>query len=67
MEPRMNLQLPTLKQEALACLQNLDDAADMDELMYRLHLVNKLHQSRAAIARGEVLDHEALKQEIAAW
>ncbi|MES2684078.1 MAG: hypothetical protein V4650_11215 [Pseudomonadota bacterium] len=63
----MNVQLPTLKQEALACLQNLDESVDMDEMMYRLHLVNKLHLSRAAIARGDMLNHEALKQEIAAW
>lgn len=63
----MNLQPTTLKQEALACLQSLDESADMDEMMYRLHLVNKLHLSRAAIARGDMLNHEALKEEIAAW
>ena len=36
------MQPQTLKQEALESLQHLPDNADIDEIMYRLYVVDKL-------------------------
>jgi len=57
----------TLKQEALESLQRLPDDADIDEIMYRLYVIDKLRKSREAIERGEVINHEDLKREIDQW
>jgi hypothetical protein len=58
---------PTLKQEALDSLKNLPDDADIDEIMYRLYVVDKLRKSRDAIEQGQVISHEDLKREIEQW
>lgn len=57
-----------LKQEALETLQRLpDDINDIDEIMYRLYVMDKLRKSREAVERGEVVSHEELDREIAQW
>jgi hypothetical protein len=61
------MQSQTLKQEALESLQRLPDDADIDEIMYRLYVIDKLRKSREAIERGEVISHEDLKREIEQW
>ncbi len=61
------MQSQTLKQEALESLQRLPDDADIDEIMYRLYVIDKLRMSREAIERGEVISHEDLKREIEQW
>ncbi len=61
------MQSQTLKQEALESLQSLPDDADIDEIMYRLYVIDKLRKSREAIERGEVISQEDLKREIEQW
>jgi hypothetical protein len=61
------MQSQTLKQEALESLQRLPDDADIDEIMYRLYVIDKLRKSREAIERGEVISPEDLKREIEQW
>ncbi len=61
------MQTQSLKQEALESLRNLPEDADLDEIMYRLYVIDKLHKSRKAIEKGEVISHEALKREIEQW
>ena len=57
----------TLKQEALESLQRLPDDADIDEIMYRLYVIDKLRKSREAIAQGKVISQDDLKREIDQW
>lgn len=57
----------TLKQEALESLQRLPENADIDEIMYRLYVVDKLRKSREAIEQGKVISHDDLKREIDQW
>jgi hypothetical protein len=61
------MQTQSLKQEALESLRNLPDDADIDEIMYRLYVIDKLRKSREAIERDQVLSHEDLKREIEQW
>lgn len=61
------MQLHALKQEALESLQHLPDDADIDEIMYRLYVVDKIRKSREAIKHGDVINHEDLKREIDQW
>jgi hypothetical protein len=57
----------TLKQEALESIRRLPEDADIDEIMYRLYLIDKLRKSREAIAQGKVISQDDLKREIDQW
>jgi hypothetical protein len=57
----------TLKQEALESIQRLPEDADIDEIMYRLYVLDKLRKSRQAIERGQVISHDDLKRDINQW
>lgn len=57
----------TLKQEALESIQRLPEDADIDEIMYRLYVLDKLRNSREAIEQGQVISHDDLKRDITQW
>jgi hypothetical protein len=57
----------TLKQEALESLQRLPEDADIDEIMYRLYVIDKLRKSRDAVEQGQVISHDDLKRDIEKW
>lgn len=59
--------MQTLKQIVHDIADHLPEDADIDEIIYRLHVVDKLHKSREAIAQGKVISHEDLKREIEQW
>ncbi len=61
------MQVHTLKQDAIESIQRLPEDADIEEIMYRLYVVEKLRKSRDAIAQGETTGHDALKQELDRW
>lgn len=56
-----------LKKQALDTIAKLPDDADIDEIMYRLYVIDKLRKSREAIEQGKVISHEELKREIEQW
>lgn len=57
----------TLKQEALESLQRLPEDVDIEEIMYRLYVIDKLRKSREAVAQGHVISHDDLMREIEQW
>jgi hypothetical protein len=61
----MNAQ--TLKQEALESLQRLPEDTDIDEMMYRLYVIDKVHKSREAIRLGASINQDDLEKEMAQW
>lgn len=42
-----------LKQEVLESLQRLPEDTDIDEMMYRLYVIDKVHKSREAVWLGQ--------------
>lgn len=59
--------MEAIKQEALKTIHQLPDDADMDEIMYRLYLLDKIRKGREEVVQGKTLTGEQLKQEIDAW
>lgn len=59
--------MKAIKQEALKTIHQLPDDADMDEIMYRLYLLDKIRKGREDIVLGKTLTGEQLKQKIDAW
>ena len=55
------------KQEALKTIGKLPDDTDMDEIMYRLYVLDKIRKGQEAVEQGHTISSEALKREIDTW
>jgi predicted transcriptional regulator len=59
--------MQAVKQEALDAIAKLPDDTDMDEIMYRLYVLDKIRKGREAADQGRTIGHEDLKPEIETW
>jgi len=59
--------MESLKQEALNAISKMPDTAEIDDIMYRLYVVDKVRKGREAVQQGEVVSIEDLKKEIESW
>ena len=48
-------------------VSNLPETVDVDTLIERLHLLDKIEQAEKQLARGEGVSHEAAKQRLSQW
>lgn len=55
------------KQEALEAIGKLPDDTDMDEIMYRLYVLDKIRKGQAAVEQDRTVTSEELKREIDSW
>ena len=55
------------KQDALEAIAKLPDDTDMDEIMYRLYVLDKIRKGQEAIDHGRTTASAALKYEIESW
>ncbi|MEW8051603.1 MAG: hypothetical protein AB2792_09975 [Candidatus Thiodiazotropha sp.] len=56
-----------VKQEVLETIGKLPEDTDMDEIMYRLYVLDKIRKGQEAIEQGRTLTSEELKREIDSW
>ncbi len=59
--------METLKQEAINAISKMPDSADIDEIMYRLYVIDKFIKGREAVEQGDTISIEELKREIESW
>ena len=59
--------MQAVKQDALRTINQLPDSADMEEIMYRLYVLDKVRKGQEAVEQGQTLNSEALQHEIDAW
>ena len=59
--------MESLKQEALNVISKMPDTAEIDDIMYRLYVIDKVRKGREAVQRGEVVSIVDLKKEIEFW
>ena len=57
----------TLKQDALDAISKLPDSASIDDIMYRLYVIDKVKKGQRAVENGETLSVNDLKKEIESW
>lgn len=55
------------KQEALEAIGKLPDDVDMDEIMYRLYVLDKVHKGREDVEAGRTITHDELLRELERW
>ena len=56
--------MESLKQEALNVISKMPDTAEIDDIMYRLYVIDKVRKGREAVRRGETISIEDLKKEM---
>ncbi len=59
--------MESLKKEALNAIAKLPDETTIDDIMYRLYVIEKVRRGRTAVERGEVISTEDLKKEMESW
>ena len=59
--------MESLKQEAINVISKMPDTSEIDDIMYRLYVIDKVRKGREAVKRGEVVSIEDLKKEIESW
>jgi predicted transcriptional regulator len=55
------------RQDALKTISQLPDSADMEEIMYRLYVLDKVRKGQEDIEQGRHTPASDLKQEIDQW
>ncbi len=59
--------MDNLKEQAISAISTLPNTADIDDIMYRLYVIDKVTKGRNAIKNGEVLSTNELKKEMESW
>jgi hypothetical protein len=59
--------MESLKQEAIKVISALPENVDLDEIMYKLYVIDKVKKGESAIKEGKTISSEDLKKEIASW
>lgn len=55
------------KQEALEAIGRLPDDVDMDEIMYRLYVLDKVRKGREDVEAERTIAHDDLSRELERW
>lgn len=55
------------KREALDAIARLPDDTDMDEIIYRLYVLDEIRKGREGAEKGRATNSEDSKREIETW
>jgi predicted transcriptional regulator len=61
------MQTHSAKQQAIEAIEQLPVNVALDEIVYRLYVLNKVHQGLDDVDAGRVVSSEALAAEIEQW
>ena len=56
-----------LKQDAIDAISKLPEDANMDDIMYRLYVLDKIRKGREAAEQQKTIAIEDLMKDIAGW
>ena len=56
-----------LKQEAIQAISTLPDNATIEDMMYRLYVIDKVKRGLEAINNGETITIDELQREVESW
>ncbi len=59
--------METLKEEAINVISKMPASASIDDIMYRLYVVDMVRKGRQAVQDGDTVSTEELKREIESW
>ncbi|MDR0779812.1 MAG: hypothetical protein LBF16_03830 [Pseudomonadales bacterium] len=61
------MQAQTAKQEALDAIQRLPDSTDMEEIMYRLYVLENIRRGQQDANAGKTTPAEQVLRDIQSW
>lgn len=56
-----------IKQDVLEAINQLPDNVDMEEIMYRLYVLDKVRKGQEDIEKGNTLTMDELKKDMDTW
>jgi len=59
--------MKSLKDEVLKAIASLPDDVPIDEIMYRIYVIDKIRKGQKDVREGRVLSTDELKKEIEKW
>ncbi len=59
--------METLKKEAINAISKLPESANVDDIMYRIYVIDKIKKGQKAVKEGKVITIESLKEEMKSW
>ena len=59
--------MSTLKQTAIDAISKMPDTAKIDEIMYKLYVIDKINKGEKDIKDGNYVDVSQLRKEIEQW
>ncbi|MEK6646694.1 MAG: hypothetical protein AABY84_08480 [Candidatus Firestonebacteria bacterium] len=59
--------METLKDEVLSAISKLPESVDIDDIMYRLYVIDKIKKGQEAIRNGKTISVKSLKEELKSW
>ncbi len=57
----------TLKKAALGVIAKLLETATLDDIMYRLYVIEKVRKGQDAVRQGQTISIEEMKKEVSSW
>jgi predicted transcriptional regulator len=67
MKTKERKNMKSLNNEALAAISSLPDDTSVDEIMYRLYVIDKVRKGQEASETGKTITAEELEKEISSW
>jgi hypothetical protein len=59
--------LEILKEEIVNAISSLPETAEIDEIMYRLYVIDKIKKGQNAVRENKIISIDALKTEMKSW
>ncbi len=59
--------METLREEAINVISKMPDSASIDDIMYRLYVIDKVRKGREAIQQGDSISIGELKGQMESW
>lgn len=59
--------MESLKQETIKAISKLPEDSDIDDIMYRLYVLDKIKKGKDAVLKGDVITVDELKKEVEKW
>ena len=59
--------MSSLKEEALQAIAEINENATLDDIIYKLYVIEKIRQGRADIVAGNFLTSAQIHAEVKSW
>jgi hypothetical protein len=57
----------TIKEQVINAINSLPDSATVEDIMYRLYVIDKVQTSQEAVKNGKVISLDELRHEVQSW